>query len=552
MPIDPSIPLAAQAPKTDVGQSIAQMYSLADIINKHKADQELRAALSDPNSIDPNTGMISQNTLAQITRTNPSAGLALQKNAADLSAKQATVEKDKAQTKNYNFENGIKQMELIAQNGGALMTQYSQLLKQGVPADQAKAQMQPVYQQAMQRIAESGQIDKEHLAQIPQEFDPDKVANGVFTALSTKDQFATMHQKQQESLEQSKADESRRHNRVEEGQGSQKIGIEAQNAATNRGRLSFEESQPKSEVGKINTDLNAGRITKDQANAALTKATGGGDPATVDEVAKHIADGSMQPLTSQALRTPAGMRIMARVYELNPKYDAKDYGVQAKALKDFTTGKQGNTVRSLNVAMDHLDTLSQLGDALKNGNMQGFNKLAQSLAAQTGSAAPTNFDAAKKIVSDEVVKAIIGSGGGVGDRDEAAKAFDKASSPAQLAGAVETAKRLMRGQLHGLEKQYQQSTGRKDFNDRFLSDSARALDQSSAGAPLPGQGPAPGAVQPPLPPGGVGQQSPGHVIAPAAARVPPAQNAQGWTLHRDAKGNVAYVSPDGKQFQQVQ
>jgi hypothetical protein len=532
MAIDPSIPLSVQAPKTDVGQQVAQAYTLADLINKHKADQELRAALANPNSIDPSTGMISQNTLAQITRTNPTAGMALQKNAADLAAKQATVAKDKAQTKNFNFENGIKQMDLIAQTGGSLMTQYQQLIQQGVPRDQAIAKMQPLYQEAINQVAQSGMIDQEHLAHIPPQFDPDQVAGGVFRALTTKDQFAVMHQKQQEALDQSKAQETQRHNRVEEGQGSQRIGIEAQNASTNRARLGFEESQPKSEVGKINTDLNAGRITKDQANSALIKATGGGDPATVDEVAKHIADGTMQPLTAQALRTPAGMRIMARVYELNPKYDAKDYGVQAKALKDFTTGKQGNTVRSLNVAMDHLDTLSQLGDALKNGNMQAFNKLAQGLAAQTGSAAPTNFDAAKKIVSDEVVKAIIGSGGGVGDRDEAAKAFDKASSPAQLAGAVNTAKRLMRGQLHGLEKQYKESTGRSDFNDRFLSDSARALDQSSAGTPLPGQGPAAANVNKPP--------------------IPPTTNAQGWTLHKDKNGNMAYVSPDGKQFQPVQ
>jgi hypothetical protein len=31
----------------------------------------------------------------------------------------------------------------------------------------------------------------------------------------------------------------------------------------------------------------------------------------------------------------------------------------------------------------------------------------------------------------------------------------------------------------------------------------------------------------------------------------PTQNAQGWTLHTDAKGNKAYVSPDGKQFEEV-
>lgn len=503
MAIDASIPLLAQAPKIDSSQSIAQAYTLADMINKHKADQQLRQALANPNAIDPATGQISQATLADITRQNPSAGMALQKNAADLAAKQSTTDKNKAQTKNYDFENGIKQMDLIAQTGGGLMTQYSNLLKQGVPADQAKAQMQPLYQEAMQRVADSGQIDKEHLAQIPPEFDPDKVANGVFTALTAKDQFSVLHQRSQEDLDKSKFGETQRHNRADEGLKGQSNAIAGENAATNRGRLNFEESKPLTEIGKLNADYTSGKITKTDHDNAVAKATAGSDPAVIDEVAKHIADGSMPPMTGQAMRTPGGMRTMARVYEINPDYDAKNYGTQAKALKDFSTGKQGNTVRSLNVAMDHLDTLSQLGDALRNGNVQSFNKVAQALAEQTGQPAPTSFDAAKKIVSDEVVKAIVGSGGGVSDREEASKAFDKVSSPAQLAGAINTAKRLMRGQLHGLEKQYQESTGRKDFNDRFLSDSARALDQSQAGAPLPGQGPAATSInKSPLPAGG--------------------------------------------------
>lgn len=32
----------------------------------------------------------------------------------------------------------------------------------------------------------------------------------------------------------------------------------------------------------------------------------------------------------------------------------------------------------------------------------------------------------------------------------------------------------------------------------------------------------------------------------------PMRNAKGWTLHTDAQGNQAYVSPDGKQFEEVQ
>jgi len=39
--------------------------------------------------------------------------------------------------------------------------------------------------------------------------------------------------------------------------------------------------------------------------------------------------------------------------------------------------------------------------------------------------------------------------------------------------------------------------------------------------------------------------------AQPAAAATPQTNAAGWTLHKDASGNTAYVSPDGKQFQSV-
>ena len=38
---------------------------------------------------------------------------------------------------------------------------------------------------------------------------------------------------------------------------------------------------------------------------------------------------------------------------------------------------------------------------------------------------------------------------------------------------------------------------------------------------------------------------------PAAGNAPPRTNAKGWILHTDAKGNQAYVSPDGKSIEEV-
>lgn len=204
------------------------------------------------------------------------------------------------------------------------------------------------------------------------------------------------------------------------------------------------------------------------------------DPVQTENIAQMIASGRMAPLGQMAMRSPAGVAIMSRVQEINPEFRAQTFTTGTKAERDFATGKQGNSVRSFNVSLSHLDTLDHLADALHNKDTKLINKVGNYFAEQSGGEAPTNFDAAKKIVADEIVKAIVGSGGGVADREEAARVIDKANSPAQLKGVIKQYKELMRGQLHGLEQQYKVSTGRDDF-DKYLSPAARA--ESHGGAP---------------------------------------------------------------------
>lgn len=208
-----------------------------------------------------------------------------------------------------------------------------------------------------------------------------------------------------------------------------------------------------------------------------------GDPQEIETTAQAIASGKLAPLSGFALARPAAQRIMARVVQINPDFDPTQFQTRQKAEKDFATGKQGNSVRSFNVALDHLDTLDQLSDALKNGNTQLFNKIGNTVAQQTGSSAPTNFESAKKIVSDEIVKAIVGSGGGVSDREEAAKTIAAASSPEQLKGVINTYKALMRGQINGLREQYKATTGKDDFDTKYLSESGRKAAHAPVAAP---------------------------------------------------------------------
>ena len=203
------------------------------------------------------------------------------------------------------------------------------------------------------------------------------------------------------------------------------------------------------------------------------------DQGSVDATASMIANGQVAPLSGFAMKTDWGQQVMKRVNDLNPQFSGATFGNVKQAEQKFNVGKQGDTVRSLNVATSHLDTLGTLADALNTGNIQAVNKAANIWKTQTGSSAPTNFEGAKKIVADEVVKAVVGSGGGVADREEAARSIQAANSPAQLRGVINTYKDLMHGQLNGLRQQYEQSTGKTDF-ERFLSPQIKTQNAPSA------------------------------------------------------------------------
>lgn len=212
----------------------------------------------------------------------------------------------------------------------------------------------------------------------------------------------------------------------------------------------------------------------------------------MQQTAEAIASGKLPPITGYGLRSPGANLIMAHVMQLNPDYNANDYGAAGSSEKAFATGKQGNAVRSFNVAISHLSTLSDLAGALKNGDTRMLNTLGNEIAFQTGKPAPTNFEAAKRIVGDEIVKAVTGSGGALGDREAAERTLNAANSPEQLSGVINTYQDLMRGQLDGLRQQYSATTGKTDFDERFLSDAARAVAHRtpapgmSAGAPQVG------------------------------------------------------------------
>jgi hypothetical protein len=154
-----------------------------------------------------------------------------------------------------------------------------------------------------------------------------------------------------------------------------------------------------------------------------------------------------------------------------------DNATKTKVNKDFSTGTQGRQVTAFNTAIDHLATMDKLADALNNKDVKAINYLGNIIAKQTGNPAPTNFDAAKQIVTAEIIKAVVASGGGVKERQEAETNIANANSPAQLKGVVNTYTQLMGGQLNSLGLQYENGTGRTDFDKKLTPDAKAAFER---------------------------------------------------------------------------
>ena len=192
--------------------------------------------------------------------------------------------------------------------------------------------------------------------------------------------------------------------------------------------------------------------------------------------AQKIADYEM-PAPPPGNRDAGSVALRNEVLRLNPDYDPSKYAVAAKTRQAFTTGTEGKTIRSANVFIDHAATLKQAIDALNNVDTRLFNKYANQYQKNTGQPAPTDFEATKRIVGDELVKAITGSSGALADREEASHSLSAANSPAQLRSVVDQYTELMAAQVKGLKKEYEE-VGLKDFDKKLLPSTMKALQNA--------------------------------------------------------------------------
>lgn len=459
--VDARIPLMVANPQEL--QQMAYRNQLAQLqVQGAQQEQQQRNALlgilKEPGAVGDD-GMPTKNTLGRIMQVNPEAGFKIQNQLATIEENKQLAISNSINQRLLGLNIADKQHDRLVDIATSAQERYEQLVASGTPKDEAARIAGADRNRAISDAQQSGVLtgDQARVLQIP--FNPEINRAFITGSQQYKRVLDEQRQARQEQNQERRADIAER-------------------------REQRQEDMPVSDIGKLGYDLSRGKISQKDYDAAVQNKTKMFDQGSVDETVDLIGQYKIPALSGYALRTPWGQQVLARLQEKYPQYNGQEFKSRQQALAKFTAGKQGDTVRSLSVSLDHLDVLDQAAVELKNGNVQALNKLAQTLSEQTGSPVPTNFESIKGIVADEVTKAVLGGPGGVSDRDKAQKIFDKVKSPAQLAGAIKEIKALMKGQLHGLQRQYKESTGRDDF-DRFLSPSARGLEGNggAAGAP---------------------------------------------------------------------
>jgi hypothetical protein len=204
-----------------------------------------------------------------------------------------------------------------------------------------------------------------------------------------------------------------------------------------------------------------------------------GTPA-LEAQARAIYEGDQEMPKGMGATNARNQWLSARVNEMAQQegkpYDPTLFKNRQEIETAFTKGPEAKVVRSLNVAIGHLDTLNDAAKALKNGQIPLFNDIGNKFAKNTGQPAPTDFNALKSIVGSEVAKAVTGGASALGDREEIRAEINSANSPAQLAGVINKYQDLMAEQMKGAKRQYESAGGNR-WNSKIEPRTQEVMDK---------------------------------------------------------------------------
>jgi hypothetical protein len=199
--------------------------------------------------------------------------------------------------------------------------------------------------------------------------------------------------------------------------------------------------------------------------------------------------------TSETRSTLANIA-MRKLRDEHPEWDGKDLLRESSKIiaqqttdRNFAGGTGATQMRSLNTVADHLKLMQEYSKALRDGSMPftdipRLNQIIQFLAKERGMPEVTNFNVARDIMADEVVRLLTSTGGTEADRAGMQSRLAAAMSEYQQTGALTAFEKFTAGRFKGLEQGYARNDPEriKDFRDNMMTPEARAIFTKGEGA----------------------------------------------------------------------
>lgn len=238
----------------------------------------------------------------------------------------------------------------------------------------------------------------------------------------------------------------------------------------------------------------------------------GAEPGVADGSQPHQNDATLKLIASGDLPAPApgsrgwlmlgGDEAMQRVNYLaqHPEAAAAPGGGPApegfhgqtyKTSERFTNDAAGNrTDEAINRVAGHINTVKDIAAALGNSDVRVANAARARFQTEFGYALPGQADLAAQVLGTEIIKSMTNQGVGTGPERQALEGkFSSATTPAQIAGNLQTAIDLVKKQARA-RNQHATASGVKDYYGKHLTPETRALlqlgDQEPKAAPAVG------------------------------------------------------------------
>lgn len=170
---------------------------------------------------------------------------------------------------------------------------------------------------------------------------------------------------------------------------------------------------------------------------------------------------------------PINNHIWDLVYAKDPNYSPQAFA----NYKNFTTGKDADSLTAMDAALEHLANFKDSIAKLDPGKYKLFNKLGNLLKSNTDDPDLKRIQTDAVALEAQLAGFYKGQGRAATDPEMEAwhKIFDEANGPRGMNMAVDETLRLMQGQYSSIRNKFLRTTGQNDTNFQFINPRTQKL-----------------------------------------------------------------------------